>query len=329
MALRTKRSALVLGLLLAGSLRGPLQAAGLAVPQGLAADVNPGSLSLSWTPVEGAGLYRVAIFDAPEKDGKRPLLAAVWVKGHEYVYDQTPTLAKAGKFPSTKPLPLPANHKLRVMVAAAMSDGNDKGEWAGLDVEAAAKSPDVHTPTPTSTSTPQPSTTTAKSKDAELEVEGAGGEEFKQSPDAAVLEIDESGPEAGGVSPVNSASADSQSGTAASAMKTDGPAKASGTAKSEGSLSATATPIDSSVSAASTLGEAKGLNSSGHFEQAETAYRTLLEKDPENADLWEGLGDSFAGRRMKLEAKEAYEKALSLNKGKTHLKDWIDKNVRR
>jgi Flp pilus assembly protein TadD len=86
------------------------------------------------------------------------------------------------------------------------------------------------------------------------------------------------------------------------------------------------TPADGS--GVYTLGEAKGLVSAGRFEQAETAYRALLDKDPNNADAWEGLGDSYAGRKMKLEAKESYEKALSLDKTKMNLKDWIDKNVR-
>lgn len=325
MGLRTK-ALIVAGLLGAASLR----AAALAVPQGLAADVTPGSISLSWSAVEGAGLYRVAIFDAPDKDKKRPLLAAVWVKGHEYVYAQTPTVAKAGAFPSTKPLPLPASHKLRVMVAAAKANGSDKGEWAGLDVESAAaqagKLEATLSPTPTSTSTPTALSGTAK-RDAELEVQGS--EEFKQTPDAAVLEIDESGDgAAAGTAATGVAAADAASASGAKDSASDNATKASGTAKAADAVSSTAA-VDSSVSAASTIGEAKGLNVSGHFEQAESAYRMLLEKDPENADLWEGLGDSFAGRKMKLEAKEAYEKALSLNKAKTHLREWIDKNVRR
>ncbi len=85
----------------------------------------------------------------------------------------------------------------------------------------------------------------------------------------------------------------------------------------------------SPVAGAYTLGEAKGLNSVGRFEQAESAYRAILDKDPNNADAWEGLGDSYAGRKMKLEAKESYEKALSLDSTKNNLKEWIDKNVRR
>jgi hypothetical protein len=321
MGLRSK-ALIIAGVLIAGSLR----AAALAVPQGLAADVNPGSLSLSWSPVEGAGLYRVAVFDAPEKDGKRPLLAAVWVKGHEYVYGQTATVAKAGKFPSTKPLPLPAAHKLRVMVAAAKANGDDKGEWAGLDVESAgavkASAPiATATPTVTSTTTPSAVSGTATTKDAELEVQGS--EEFKQTPDAAVLEIDESGDAEAGAAGLAAGAAGAATGVASAA------AGAAMDTSSACAVPAGTATVQSSVSAASTLGEAKGLNVSGHFEQAETAFRSLLEKEPENADLWEGLGDSFAGRKMKLEAKESYEKALSLNKAKTHLKDWIDKNVRR
>ena len=314
-----------------------LAAAPLPVPKGLQAEAGEGGLSLSWEAVTGAGLYRVAVFDAPEKDGKRPLLAAVWVKGHEYAYGQTLTVPKAGKYPSTKPLPLPSGHKLRVMVAAALADGNDKGEWAGLDVESAAsakaKVEASATPSPIMTATPSP-TPGKPSKDAELEVQG--GEEFKQTPDAAVLDVDDAGDAAAGgaaatgalnavagsatgaasAAATTSSSADSAQATTMSATVATADVKASGTASTE--KAAGSTP----------WGEAKGLLSAGKFELAETAYRNLLEKEPENADAWEGLGDSFAGRKMKLEAKESYEKALSLNKTKTHLRDWIDKNVR-
>ncbi len=139
MGLRSKALFLTIGWLLALGAR--LAADGLPVPEGLQFHAVPGGLTLSWQGVEGAGLYRVAIFDEPEADGKRPLLAAVWVHGTQYIYGKTVTVPKAGKYPSTKPLPLPAHRRLRVMVAAAASDGSDKGDWAGLDVETAAPRP--------------------------------------------------------------------------------------------------------------------------------------------------------------------------------------------
>jgi tetratricopeptide (TPR) repeat protein len=314
------------GLPLAGLLYGTAYAA-LPTPGNLAVEQGTGGLSLHWSPVEGAGLYRVAVFDAPEKDGKRPLLAAVWVKGNQYLYGQTATVPKAGKFPSTQPLPLPSGHRLRAMVAAAAGDGTDKGEWAGVDVDiqAAALAPARGLPTavPTAALTPKPASVPA-SKEAELEVQGS--EEFKQSPDAAVLEIDESAPEAGA----------GESGApvqGAAALLASAGSAAGGAAGAAGATANNAVPTDSAKSAPAgpvgSAGEAKALLDAGRFEQAETAYRAILANDPTNADAWEGLGDSYAGRRMKLEAKESYEKALELNKSKTHLKTWIEKNVRR
>jgi hypothetical protein len=289
----------------------------LPTPGNLAAEVGSGGLSLHWSAVEGAGLYRVAVFDTPEKDGKRPLLAAVWVKGNQYLYGQTATVPKAGKFPSTQPLPLPSGHRLRAMVAAAASDGSDKGEWAGVDVEiqTAALAPARQLPTVLPSVGPTPALSPAP-KEAELEVQG--GEEFKQSPDAAVLEIDESGPEAGA----------GESGGQGTAALVAGAASAAAVT-SANDLASVSAGKSASTATASPASEAKGLLDAGRFEQAETAYRAMLKDDPQNADAWEGLGDSYAGRRMKLEAKESYEKALELNKGKTHLKAWIEKNVRR
>jgi hypothetical protein len=306
----------MVGLSLASLFQGTaVYAVGLSTPADLVAEPSAGSLNLRWSPVEGAGLYRVAVFDAPEKDGKRPLLAAVWVKGTRYLYGQTTTVPQAGKFPSTKPQPLPSGRRLRVMVAAALADGADKGEWAGMDVDPLAKAMPAAV-APTALPTPEPTispTPASAPKEAELEVQG--GEEFKQSPDAAVLDIDE-GAEAGageGNGPAAGAAVLTSAATGAGAM-------AAGTAgESAKTASAGATPA----------GEAKALLAAGRFEQAETAYRAVLEKDPADADAWEGLGDSYAGRRMKLEAKESYEKALELNKSKTHLRSWIEKNVRR
>jgi len=157
-------------------------------------------------------------------------------------------------------------------------------------------------------------------RDAELEVQG-GGEEFKQSPDAAVLDVDDA---AGGAAAAGAANGAASAAGAAAGLATGAASKAGGAAAAADSSVAAGDPADGSP-----MGLAKGLNAAGRFDQAETAFRAILEKEPENADAWEGLGDSFAGRRMKLEAKESYEKALSLNSGKTRLKDWIDQNVRR
>jgi cytochrome c-type biogenesis protein CcmH/NrfG len=53
-----------------------------------------------------------------------------------------------------------------------------------------------------------------------------------------------------------------------------------------------------------------------------------LDKDPHNADDWEGLGDSYRARMMKVEAADCYQQALKWDPSKTQLKDWLDSNVR-
>jgi predicted Zn-dependent protease len=66
------------------------------------------------------------------------------------------------------------------------------------------------------------------------------------------------------------------------------------------------------AAATATLESARTLLQQGKAEEAEAAYRALLGQDDKNADFWEGLGDSYDARKMKVEAKEAYEKALDI-----------------
>ena len=61
-----------LGLAAAG-----LPAEALDKPAGLAVDAGA-EIRFTWAKVDDAGLYRVAVFDAPDGEGKRLLLAAVW-----------------------------------------------------------------------------------------------------------------------------------------------------------------------------------------------------------------------------------------------------------
>ncbi|HTB35268.1 MAG TPA: hypothetical protein VK842_10420, partial [bacterium] len=99
-----------------------LHSAALEKPDGVAVDASA-QPHFSWNAVTDAGLYRVAVFDAPDAEGKRLLLAAVWVSGTAWAYGDAPAAASAGHLPSTRPLPLPAGHKVRVMVASARADG--------------------------------------------------------------------------------------------------------------------------------------------------------------------------------------------------------------
>lgn len=269
-----------------------LQGAVLPKPEGLAVDTASGA-QISWEAVEGAVAYRVAVFDAAEADGKRPLLAAVWVSGTAWTYGKAGTLAKFGKLPSTKPMPLPAGRTLRVMVAAAREDGADKSEWSGEDfsLAAEAKSPQ---PTATPTLTPEPVVEGSKDEEAELELEG--GEEFKRSPEPAVIELEE--------------------GAAAAA-----PAAAASVA---GSVASAAAPA-----AAQAAPEAAPASEAAAPSDNEAKYRDLLKKDSANPDHWEGLGDALLAKRMKAEAHEAYSQALMLDGSREHLREWIKKNVPR
>jgi tetratricopeptide (TPR) repeat protein len=285
-----------------GRTLGPwLLAAGLALDAGLAAGplAKPAGLSVSagdatvirWEPVEGAALYRVAVFDEPDADGKRPLLAAVWVRGDHWDYARGTVVPRAGRLASTKPLPLPPGRTLRVMVAAAREGGADKSEWSGEDL----RLPAAAAPSPTVTPTVAPTEGHAGS-DAEIELEG--GEEFKSVPEPAVLEVE------------------------------DGAAAASGAA-ADGSTAGATPTAQATAEEAPSLARAKALLQAGRFEDAEAQFRVLLKNDENDADAWEGLGDSLAARRMKAEAYEAYSRALKLDGDRERLRDWIRKNVPR
>jgi tetratricopeptide (TPR) repeat protein len=73
---------------------------------------------------------------------------------------------------------------------------------------------------------------------------------------------------------------------------------------------------------------ARLLLQAGKADDAEQAYKKLLEKDPANADLWEGLGDSYDARLMKIEAKESYEKALAIDGKRERLLKWMQENLK-
>lgn len=277
---KTRPWLLVAGFLMAAS---PAWAGALPKPEGLQVAGDAGA-RFEWQPVDGAALYRVAVFDAPEADGKRPLLAAVWVQGTAWDYARGPVLASAGKLPSTKPMPLPQGRTLRVMVAAARADGSDKSEWSGEDFKAAqAPARALPTPSPAATEAPaEPQLVAAPAAAADAELTLEGGDEFKSSPDPAEIEVD------------------------------DEPTP-------------TATPSPGPASAAS----AAALLKAGDADGAEAQYRALLKAKPDDADLWEGLGDALVARRMKAEAYEAYSQALGLDSGRDRLRSWIKTNAPR
>jgi predicted Zn-dependent protease len=294
----TRRLTAALILALALPLLRPVALDGAAFPRPGAVKVEAPGARISWIPVDGAQLYRVAVFDAPDAEGKRLLLAAVWVAGDHWSYGSGPVVARAAKLNSTKALPLPAGHRLRVMVAAAGADGADKSEWTGADFEAAV-APEAQpqleavtataSPSPTASPTPagQPEAASGTA-DATLDIEG--GDEFKTSPEPAVIDLQD------------------QTRTAA--------------------VGATATATDAAPAPAGTLASAQALLNARKDDDAEAAFKALLTQDPRNAAAWEGLGDSYADRSMKVEAADAYGKALAINADNKRLKAWMESNVR-
>ena len=252
---------------------------------------------IRWDEVEGATLYRVAVFGAPDEEGAQALLSAVWVRGLSWPYGNSKVVPKAGKLPSKIGKPLEGGSTYKVMVYAAEDDGANKSDWVsvhftlkGNTAPAPTASPESMAPMPSATMTPTPQPpdsdammTATPTPAPRLDAKGATG--------PAELEVDlaaefKESPEAG-----------------------------------ETGLTKTAAPA--------TLEGARALLQKGKAEDAETAYKALLEKDATNADFWEGLGDSYDARKMKIEAKEAYEKALAIDGKRERLTKWMDENVKK
>jgi hypothetical protein len=276
-----------------------------------------------WQAVDQAAVYRVAVFDAADKEGKRPLLAAVWVKGLHWDYGSKAALVSVGKLPNTKPLPLPAGRTLRVMVAAARADGSDKSEWVGEDfsVTAAPQAVPVVVATAAPTAAPSPVALSGTAGD-DAEIELVGGDEFKSSPEPTELQVEDGGGSAAAVAALTSGAG---AGAAASA------AKGSSAASDVSGVAAVSTTAgtDAAADLSVTAEAAADLLKAGKAEEAEAAYRSLLHGDGANADLWEGLGHALEARRMKAEALEAYSQALLLDGKRENLREWIRKNVPR
>jgi tetratricopeptide (TPR) repeat protein len=178
------------------------------------------------------------------------------------------------------------------MVRAADGGGAAPGPWASIDFTFAPLEPSAPSPrakeASSPTATPTP-TPGAAEADAELELQG-GSEDFKVSPEAQAIDIASA---SAGVSPPAAAAA---------------------------AQAPTPTPVTAEGAAA--------LLKAGRNDDAEAAYRALLDANPRNSDDWEGLGDSYRARMMKVEAADCYKKALKYDATKTRLKDWLDANVR-
>ncbi len=264
---------------------------------------------ITWASVEGARLYRLAVFGQPDEEGKRPLMGAAWLKGQAWSYGAPASVAKAAKLPSTVFKDLEKEKSYRVMVSAAKADGSNKSDWTAADFSMNSKpsselndagahgsAPEV-SPTaeavdlasvPTFTATPSPTATESVvdlgqaqniSSSAEAEVVVDLSSEFKETPEA---------------------------------------------------VASSPTPAPSAMDYSNfTLSEARALLAEKKYVDAQAAFKAWVDKDATSADAWEGLGDAYDGRLMKIEAKEAYEKAWSLDDSRLRIKEWLDKNVRR
>ncbi len=274
-------------------------AAALDKPEGLSVTVEDGSPVFHWAPVKGAGVYRLAVWAAPVGDGPRPLVGAIWTRGNSFGWGRANTVAKLAKLPSTAQEPLAVGQPYRWMVAAARADGSGKSDWTGAEMNLPKQ--EVTTPAParqsiksTATSSPTPSATLSPTPT------------YSPTPDGINAEIEVDLGSDFVEKPASGSATDA-------AVLNVGAAEAS----------------EKSTGAATGMSAAKALLETGDPEGAETAYRAELTKDARNADAWEGLGRSYDARKLKLEAKEAFEKALAIDPKREDLKQWIEKNTRR
>jgi hypothetical protein len=293
--MKTKLSLILLAAFGMGFL--PLQALALPKATGLAASET----SFSWSAVDGAGLYRVAVWKpAASKGGKSTLMAAVWVKGTSWTYgDRTGVIAKAGKLASTKapdPDLAPGVH-YKLWVSAYSQDASDKSDWSYLEFTAPGGDADPRA----SNAAPARSLATATATPTPLVESSMSG-----APVGTAT-----------VTPTPGAGADLELDVADEFKETPEAMKSTATASASTLISGTAS-----------LDDARALLQAGKTDLAIASYKKVLDSDATNADAWEGLGDAYDSEKMKIEAKEAYEKALAIDSKRDRLKKWLDDNVR-
>lgn len=273
----------------------------LPKPEGLSVTYEEGTPVFHWAAVPGAGVYRLAVWAAPTEEGARPLIGAVWTRNPGFGWGRDSTVAKLAKLPSTSQEPLAAGQPYRWMVSAARVDGSGKGDWSGAELivpkqqpvapaTAPARQSLAHSATPTPSATASPSPTPAPS--------------FSPTPGGAEAEIE----------------------VDLGSDFTEQPAAGAGAAAAVLNVGDSVEPASPS---SSSLSSAQALLENGDLDAAETAYKNELTKNPLSADAWEGLGRSYNARNLKLEAKEAFEKALAIDPSREDLKQWIEKNTRR
>jgi hypothetical protein len=110
---------------------GEISSQALQPPSGLNAVTGTANPVFSWDSVEGAAMYRVAVF--PDAGAGKPNpspLAAVWVEGNTYAYGQGRILELPGALKNRRPEPLKPDLSYRWMVASARKGGAGKSAWA-------------------------------------------------------------------------------------------------------------------------------------------------------------------------------------------------------
>jgi hypothetical protein len=292
---------LTLCLMIASGIPAPLPA---SLPKPAKVDVASvgSSPAFRWDEVEGAALYRVAVFAAPDEEGKRAIMAAVWIKGLSWIYGKGKVVAKAGRLPSTGAKALSPGADYKVMVRAADENGSNMSEWVSAGFSAPSASASQASPSAAALAPVSP--TASPSMTATPPVD-AGASASTATP-----------------TPTPSAKLDAKGSTGPAELEVDLASDFKETPEAgEGGLSRTAAPAS--------LEAARGLLQQGKADDAEAAYRALLNQDASNADYWEGLGDSYDARNMKIEAKEAYEKALAIDGKRARLTKWMDDNVKK
>jgi tetratricopeptide (TPR) repeat protein len=266
-----------------------LNAQTLPVPSGLGHFIENGELVFRWNKVDQAAMYRLAVFGPQEEDGQRPLMVAVWIKEPVYKYGQEKLIAVAGKLPSTQAKELESGVSYRWMVSAARLDGRDRSNWSGGSFILGPVTKATPAIEPVLESPAEP---VNAEKKAELVVitSTAVATTFT----AAVEE-----------------SSDFEETPQKDLLVIDfGSDEAESLTKTETPL-ATARPAEKN-----------------DLKSQEQKYRIFIREEPDNADYWEALGDILVKQSMFLEAKEAYEQALKLDKSKKKVREWLLRNTR-
>ena len=270
-----------------------LLSAQLSKPSSASFTQNGSDIRFTWSAVEDAAVYRIAVFAPRDQSGEAPLVAAVWVNATSWTYGDRGVVKKVGKLASTPLEKLKSGIEYRWMVSAADSNGENKSEWTGGVFKlksAAAPVEAARIPTVS------PAPVTSQEDDLEtldFSEEPETGETLAAT--ASDMETDEALPAPVAAHPV-------------------------------------AVPLKDEDSAADVerreLDMAQSLMTHKKWSDAEENWRSLLRRNAANAQYWEGLGLALDGQGLKLEAREAFDRALAWDSDRPVSRAWLQENVR-